>query len=376
MTNEIIKAEPPLDTNQFVIEYREKKLTDPQISYLLLYERKKRVENELLLKELEAQKLLIAPGETITEIEATLAQYRKLSDELPEIRKKITKELDEKIYDKLTVYEKRVAYKLNPQYKEHADKLLDLKLAQKQKLDNEARKKLEEQRYVAHIENQNTIIVSEFVKQAKKLVHDYYVECLMANIENPDLFNLRKSIEQLKFGESIIFKRELITNEDDWKIVKRLTPPDKVKIRMDALAAVDTVFSLYKTDLEHTKNTSSTIIEDIKKVVDKELQDIEDNSTTFVLTNALVAESLEVPTIKPEGRQITQADVVVIENNMDWVDNILTAFISNKEIRSYLNSRIKDFSNLSIAQIADAIGKYATQTGYKFEKLKYKQITK
>lgn len=343
--------------------------TPMHAAYLVVGEKKRLIMLDLEKKELELQSILLEPGTTITDKEATLARYRKGCEQIVELRKKFTLFIDEKVTDPTRIYEKRVDYKTNQAYINLANNLLNLKRQDeldKQKLNNKA---MEIQNYKAHIYNQNIQIASEYEQAVVREINTMYNSYLEGRVEKPDIESLRQTVLSFIFREPNRFTRVHVNDDEALAIIESIPKLVFADQQKKALDYLDQRFSTYENDLIAVKSAPE-VLEQIAEHSESIIQNIQTNTAVDQQINTLVASSTNTTVqVAPEGKAIKRKWKVIFNGTEEEHLKIIGAYIKVPECRVYL--RVKNFKNLNCGQMADALGAYATEKQIKVDELIY-----
>lgn len=372
--NEIIKP-PVADLQAFANFYISKGLEPAQISYLTLYERKKELCEDLEKKELEAQSKLLTPGSTILEIEKTLIEYRGLYKSMSELRLPFTNFIKSNLIDTLMEYEKRVDPENNDTYSELNKDLINKKDEASKIAKANAAFYAEKAKYLAHIKNENIQRVSEFKQKCLHEINTMYSQWLAGKIENPEINVLQDAIRSIMIRDPVRMERLYVNDTQaaelyqTWLVSGEVFQVNQEEETALALSYVDTKFSTYKNDLELLK-AKPEIITEITNAGKLEESKIQEDANTQQSVNTLVSSSTSATSFKTEYKALKEAWIVEPENTRTWAIEIMSTFLKTPELEQYV--KVKEWGNLKISQMADAIGKHAQIT--KFPNLKYKMV--
>jgi len=322
---------------------------------------------QLTLMELEAQNLLtpMAKSEDYKEIDEALALYRKLNTEMKDLRIPFTNAIDTGIVQPLMAYEKRV--KDAPEYTTLVSRSLTLRKAESDKAEMANRKNQEVARFKAHVENEFHRVAAEYRGLLRREINGQYEMALKVG-EPADTATLKEMLKTLNVPPTYKFKTALLTGDEMMKIYETLPKPDYAGMYADACRDLDTMFANFESDLANSEaaikhsqqQLQLTMIEEDKKLAE------ETAMTTLIAT---------AETVTVEAPRIKKTLVVAEVNSEQWAKAVMAAFIVNlPHLGKFL--RVKTWGNLSIKQMATALGQLASETGVTFTNLKLEEVEK
>lgn len=397
----VLASETTEAVTAFASIYMERGLTKPQVSFLILNEKKKITTDVLTRKQLEAQKILldlkkqvdewniyqaalsdgnptnITPVKhpSITEVEGTLKRYRDVFSEMKDsIRMQFTNFIKDRIIVPLMEFEKQVDPSTNEVYKTLENELIKFKRKQIEESDRQVRKQQEINQYTAHINKENSARVLEYTQAWMKELSNVYSDYLRGHVENPDTSVLKSVISEFKLRPAIKYKRTLVTDTEAVAIIAKIEMPKIELLLAEALLAVDNRFSLYSNDLAQVKLRPAETLQSLANTNNAAVCRIQAEAAVVGAVHDLVASSSELPIIALEGKSLKKTVSIVIENTQEWAVAVLSEFLANPKCFEYL--KVKEWSNLKLSQMADALGKLAGETGKKSTKFTYMETEK
>jgi hypothetical protein len=284
-----------------------------------------------------------------------------------EQRKGFTSIITDKLITPLMEFEKRMAPATNEAFKALESTSLDLRLAAEKESEELNRKASEEARAKVHFENELHRIVTDFKNVARREIVKQYEASLNSGLA-PELDVIMSEITKLGKSPLNKFQSAYISRERLTEIWDNTLKPDWQSIAEDLTEFAEKTFANFKHDLQNKTAAINAAKDDAKLL---ELTEIEKTEATAAI-NTIIATAevvtVEAPKIK---RQLT---VTVIESET-WAKQIIAAFVINlPHLGKYL--RVKSWSRLSIGQMAEALGKHATESGELITGLKYKEVCK
>ena len=156
------------------------------------------------------------------------------------------------------------------------------------------------------------------------------------------------TLREMKPGAFRKFQSQYLSDEEKQEIFKSIKAPDYDLIRLEMIAEA-------KKGLDNLE----------AKVV-QENQEAADNSR---LNNRMATQTILRVTTPKIKRNVE----VVIGTTADWAMIVLSNFAS---LSLWTRVRVKAIENLTIGQMAKAIGEYTTETGEEIPGLSYKEIVK
>lgn len=373
-TQALTTTPPVSNLPEFFNHFMGMGLTKPQASYVMLAEMKRELMADLEKLELEYQATLLNAEDTVGGLTDALAKARKIYDEANKKRLSFTGFIDKNVIQAVMQPEKRIDYKTNEEYKKKDARLLELRIKRDEELDAANARREEEAKYLAYIKNENTDIITQFKTLVAKFINDTIAHWLEKKVESPDFKYIETAINNTNLREAVRFTgRKLITDEDakkliaEWRSQNKFPTPDIAQLRTDAIEYAKKKFSLYQQDLAQVKSRPE-VIEQIQNQAQAEVSQIIDAGETTKMVNDLVASSVPMPT--PEGKKVvTFFKVNSAGLKREEAALIMMTFAANPVLDEYI--KVKDWGNLKISQMANAIADYATDKNVKFDGIQY-----
>ena len=338
-------------------------------AWVALATKKNEVVASLTTSELELQQILLAADQTdYTKIDSSLAVYRKKLNELIESRKEFTSVINSKLIEPLMAFEKRADYKVNETYlKLNATALQLKKEDEAKKLQAQAIER-ERSAYTAHIVNQIAMIESTYRSDLKSCVEMIYAEMLQHKSPKPNYDNIQLSLRAVAKVSGAKMQTQHLSVDEKAAIYTAVKKPDYDAILAQFVETLPDYFINYDSDLSNAKQ--AIVNREIEAKLRKQKEDKQLAANAAV--NNLIAQAavpvVDMPKIKREM-------VIEKENSAFWAQAIIGTFLANMPtLQSYC--RVKEWANLSIGQMADAIAKHGTETGEQFKGITYKTVEK
>lgn len=337
-------------------------------AWLTLGEKKSTVSKEIISRELACQAIITPDFKTFEEIDTALASYRKAVAALSDYRKEFTSKITEALISPFMEPEKRLSEKTNERYIELSARSLSLRKEEEKKAAEANAKNKEAASFKAFIQNEYFRIAAEYRAELRESINVMYASWLNDNVQQPDtrtLTNILFKIEIPKIGK---FNPTYLSREEMIEIFNSVPKPDYSEMLTDAQGSVQEVFANYQSDLQ---NREAAIAhqkqqEELRKKEEEERLAQQQAVNTLIATADAV--QIETPKIK------RTVEIIVVESE-SWAKAVMSAFIVNlPHLTGYL--RVKSWSKLSIGQMADALGKFATETGECFAGLELKEVEK
>lgn len=348
-------------------------LTAQQQAWAQLPLQKNAVANELQNMELSAQRFLQlaeTPNSPYELIDTNLNSYKKLYAEMVDKRKPFTSMITERIINPLMEFEKRVDPAKNATYLSLAARSLQLRKQKETEVANANAKEQEKVAFQTHVVNEYHRVVEQYRNIVRDFVLKNYTANLLSKISDVTgiVQDLKKQISQIKPPPFVRYMPKFITEAEMNEIYSAVPPPKWNDYYNELMGEVDTTFSNYESDLA---NASEAILAQEQQVA---LKNVEDSAKT---KEAIAIDTL---TIRSEAviidAPVIKKSVKVVElNTEEWSMAIIVAYVKNRtDLIKYF--RVKTWSKLSLGQIADALGKLATETGLQFDNLQLEEICK
>lgn len=303
-------------------------------------------------------------------IEEGLNKYRKIYTDMIEERRSFTKVIDEKIIQAVMVPEKQVDPSKNEKYHELNGKAFSMKKKESELTELTNNKNQEKTNIKIHIENEYSRIVGLYRAFIKDEIQKIYQSNLTAKIADP-----MPAIEQFKAWIATTqpprpngYMPRFLNEQEVREIWMSIPQPDWSKYLNEELRLMDEIFLNYESALANPTNAIEHVTQEIEiaKIEDKEKEEKE------IALNTLTSESQAV---KIQGPVIKKTLVVAKVNTWDWAQKVIAGFYVNiAGVAEFV--RVKDWGNLKVSQMADALGKYATKTGVLANGLQYDEVEK
>ena len=340
-------------------------------AWVSLAKAKNEVAFSLQNKELAAQKILLsveAYGEGYEEIDNALAAYRKAHTEMVIERKQFTGIIDNKIVQPLMEFERRVDPKNNEQYNTLANVSLRLRKAEKEKVDKQNAINQERAQFKIHVENEFLRVASIYESTLRKLISQAYEVWMKAGFEKPDYEGLEKVLRSVKVLPVNKFTPQYLTVEQMTAIYSECEKPNYENRLDGALFIMKKTFENWDNDRANAEAAIAHAREQaaLKEMEEKRKAEEEAAFNTLITT---------AETVKMEEPRIKRNVVVEVVESEQWAKAVMAAFITNlPHLAKYL--KVKSWANLKVGQMADYLGKYATESGETFNGLILNEVEK
>lgn len=338
-----------------------------QKSWVAVGEWKSQLAKSHELKSLELQKLLLNPGTTIVEIENTLGSYRKLHQEMTKDGQQFRALIDEKVLQQSLTIEKEYSPKVNENYLLAEKSLTTLKLKAESDAKSTQAKAQEKLNYATHIKNEYLTVSNELRQAAVIEMNTMYVSYLKGNVKNPDIEAIKATIRGMQPRKYVMYNKQYVTDPEATIITQGIPRPDYNAIREEMVALVDEKFKSYAHDLK------ANTVEQVEAAAQEEIKEIAKETAIEVGVNTMSAQA-NVPEIIHEGKALKRLLECVVEGGEQWHINVISAYLKNPLCRSHIT--VKAWENLTVKQMAAALGKYASETGDVDPNLQYREIVK
>ena len=246
-----------------------------------------------------------------------------------------------KLIDPLLEFEKRADPKTNAAYK----------LLETEELNDRISKERERQKTEGlNIERVTfrTHILNEYERVAMEFRQTLYAEILNASREGHTIEAFTTTLKEMKPGAFRKFPTTYLEDTEKAEIFKSVLAPDWDLIRLEMIAEAN----------KGLENLESKVAQDSAEAAG----------------NARINERMATQTIAQVVTPKIKRNVeVVIGTTADWAGIVLSNFAS---LSLWTRVRVKAIENLTISQMAKAIGEYTTETGEEIPGLSYKEIVK
>lgn len=306
----------------------------------------------------------------LTALQVLIKESRVIKDKSQDQRTQFTNKIKEKVIEPAMLYEKR------------SEELIvnaansELKLRQHIVSLNEAGDKVEKEKttFKAHVDNEYFRIAAEYRLLLSAFVTDSYKEALIQKqpLDQIEAYkaSIKKFLTEIQVPKFVAMPLLHLTKEAAMIIFKSVTAYDSKKTLKTYVDSVDETFKTYSQDLA---NASKAIVA-IEKTAAIEKQEVENSIAVETATNNLVSNAATFTSTG--GPTITRKYEIEEENNDKWAFAVIAAFSKNAPIAK-TKLRVKTWSKLTIGQMADALGKMATEDNtISFSNLTLKEIQK
>jgi hypothetical protein len=319
-------------------------------------------------KALELQQIILHPGESIPELTESLAKYRKLHTEMVTAGQSWRGWLTGLALQPSLDIEKQYSPKSYDDYLLLDKKLLALRV----EADNKARegqlKEQEKQTYAAHVKNQYELMVSDLTQRCINEMNTMYISYLKDKVKAPDIQAIKDTISGFTPMAGVKFESKYMTPADRKAIYDSIQKPDYAALMQEMIATVDQKFAGYQHDLK------ANTVQQVEEQAARELQEIQQETQQNIGVNLLAAKAAETPVILPEGKAVKYSYEVIVEGNEQWHIAVITAYLKNPLCREFVS--VKKWENLTVGQMAAALGKYSTEINSELEGLTYRRSAK
>lgn len=339
-----------------------------QNAWLAMARGKNEMVTTLTNLELQAQTELLHVEETSYKaIDQALAAYRLDHTKMVETRKSFTNAVQAGIIDPLMVFEKRVDPKTNEKYLTLQSKSLQLRKEETDKAARVNAKNQELARFKAHVENEFFRIAAEYRNTLRREIDGQYKRSLECKIAC-DASAVKEVMKSMPIPQPNKFLPNLLTPEEMAAAYAGISKPDFKQYYNDACDYYDKVFANFDSDLANVEAAIKHKEDETRlaEIEEKNKLDQEVAMTTLIATAETV--TIEAPKIKKT------LQVVVVESEQ-WMKSVIAAFIVNLPHLSK-HIKVKKWSNLTVGQMAAALGALASETGVTFTNIQLKEVEK
>lgn len=314
-------------------------LTTPQqAAWLGLAAHKNNTVAELERRELALQSILLQPLEDKA---ATLKSYRAEFTALKNFRQEFTNMISGKLIDPLLEFEKRADPKTNAAYKLLETEELNERISAERERQKTEGLSIERVNFKTHILN-------EYERVAMEFRQTLYAEILNASREGHTIEAFTATLKEMKPGAFRKFPTQHLEDAEKAEILRSVPAPDWDLIRLEMIAEAN----------KGLENLESKVAQDSAEAAG----------------NARINERMATQTIAQVVTPKIRRNVeVVTEASVDWARAVLVGFMNNE---LWTRVRVKAIENLTIGQMAKAIGEYTTETGEEISGLSYREIVK
>ena len=346
-------------------------LTEQQAAWAGLPLQKNALTESLQRQELTAQGLLQqaeAAGDKWADIDTNLAAYRKLHTEMIEGRKPFTGMIQDRIIAPLMAFEKRVDPKSNEKYNELFNKSVDLRRKENLAASVANAKNQEKANFTSHFTNEHVRIVGLYKATVMREATNIYSSYLKGGIQDPALQELKQKLAEVPQPAMTAFIPQYLKPEEMQELYKTIAPINWNETFAGLMMEVDNLFANYASDLANAEaaiKAQEDALQLATQAADKKIQ--EEQAINTLVINAAA------PTI--EGPKIKKNLKVTVRTDWAWMKAVMAAFMVNFDDLSKWIS-VKEPGNLKVAQMADYLGKLATETGLTFNGLELEEVCK
>jgi hypothetical protein len=326
---------------------------------------------KLTLMELEAQAALahFLLSQSYAEIDAAVAKYRKHNIEMGLIRKEYTDKIDDGIVKPLMEFEKRV--KDAPAYASLIARSLTLRKDERDKAIKVTAKNQEIARFKAHIENEFHRVATDYRLILRKEIAGQYAIALREKLSGKTE-DIKKMMATIAAPQVAKFQTTVLTEEDKKAVVtqhvKEKGLPDFHEMYKDGCKLLDETFANFDSDVANAEAAIQHNAEQEQLNAMQE-QKAHDEATAI---NTLIATAETVIIAEPKIKKTVS---VAVEESWAWMQSVMAAFLANRRhMEKYI--RVKKVSNLTIGQMATALGQLATETTTTFTGLTLNEVEK
>lgn len=291
--------------------------------------------------------------EDLPKVQEKLKAAKAVIAEMKDCRLQFTRVIDEKIVQPAMEFEKRSA-ELIPSVEAHE---LQLRIRVNQKNDEFAAEQREASALRAHITNEYYRIATEYRLKLKQEIAQTKMAALESSIpvaSIPELLlTLKEALSQIEKPKFVVFPRKLVNDAKAKEIFLSVPAYDHTVDLSNAIAEADKEFALYENDLANAKQAIAAIDEQYNA----QAEEMTESLAAEVATNNLVAQA--EPLEMSGGPKIKTTMVPVVVESEQFAVAVMAAAIKNwNHIKGSL--RVKNWSKLTVQQMADALGKYVT----------------
>lgn len=346
-------------------------LTPQQQGWLRLSQLKTITFGVLEKNELKVQALLLN-CEAITElpeIQDKLKQAKDVAAEAKDARLQFTRMIDEKLYSPAMLFEARnnvlilvaIAHELK----------LRTAAAKEAEAGNELNKEID--LFKAHVINEYFRIATEYRDTLDRRITFYYTGALQQKMPVAALEkykqDIRAELPQIELSKFVKFDYKVMTKDKAMEIfgvIHAYNPEEDLKA---AIQKIDTKFAMYAEDLQNAE----AAITAAKENQEKESSELKNKLTQEVAVNNLTAQAqLMVMSNAPKVKKMMKVQEADTEA---WGLAVMSNFIKNwSDVKEYV--KVKQWGNLKVSQMAEALGKLNTEKGTKLSGLVVIEISK
>jgi len=341
-------------------------LTIQQNAWLSLANTKANLQNELQAGELAVQSELNNYSNLELEpLTAKITAAKRLQKEYKEKRLQFTTIIESKICTPLMEFEKRNLTLIGEAEKHQ----LSLKL----EAENQAKllnaKAAEISLFKAHIENERDRIETEYLTAIQREINAMYMACLEGTYKPADIMEtLKETIISIDVPKQNKFDLKHLTHDEAKAIYMEVKQFTNEKTLRDLDERIKSRFAMFEQDFANATAAKEAVEAETKQ--HEELSKLELQNKQAA-NNLLATASTEITPAVIVKRKLE----VVAPKTENETKIIIATFMSNwANCNKYI--RVKEWANLAVKQMADAIARYSTETGELFDKIKYTEVCK
>lgn len=349
-----------------------KDLTEVQHGWLKMHAIKDYTFKCLEQAELSIQSLLngIEKESKLDKVQEAIKKAKEQAATSKDQRLQFTRSIITKIVEPAMLYEERNT-KLITVASAH-----ELSLREKLQNDNEEANKIliEEESFKTHFVNEYFRIAAEYRNAMQICIQEAYAKALKDKMKVTLLKSYKQDVEKqvrsVKVGAPVKFNRVLLNASRAAELFKEIRAYDPEDNLIAAIESIDEKFAMYAQDL---KNADKALA--LSEKTTKEAIQVEKEKLTVETASNELASKATIGSAK--AKALVKKIWVVDWNDIDETEAINLWTLALKhwgDISQYF--KVKTFKNLSLEKIADAFGKYITETQEKINGIKIKEVKK
>ncbi len=343
-------------------------LTEPQqAAWLGMAKQKNEVVAKLATYKLQLQGILLKIKDSTlhADIDAGLAEYRKVLSEMVEYRKAFTNKVNAGIIEPLMLPEKELAVTVNADYLAVIAASLELRQAEAAKAAKANARIAEITAFKLHIDtdNERRVLVYHTMLQ-KEITHQYALHLKSGVKEGWDL--VKSEMKKLEIPLAEKFTGNILTTEEMKDIFSQSKKVNFAAKYEEMMERFDTTFANFDSDiLQAEKAIEAQEVEAAAST----LQAKEDFKKTLAVS-ALLAKA---DTVQIDSPKIKTTVEVIIVQSTKWRNAVMTNFLFHQPPVA-----VKKMEALTVGQMATALGKLASDSTSKidFKGLELKEFVK
>ena len=343
-------------------------LTEKQSqAWLGMAQTKNVVASTLAKEELAAQTILMVKVNADHQtIDAALAAYRKKVLDVIDYRKQFTNKITTGIIEPLMAFEKRLDPKINEQYKTLEIASLDLRKKEFEKVAaiNLINQELAD--FKMHLQTEFWKYVNAYKTEARKQINSFYATALKAKtkvgVEQALVF-----LKDIKIDAIAKFTPKYLKKDEMMQVYNAFSKPNMEDVFADMCEEFTDLFENFDAAVLNADAALKAQEEKAMQLAQETNQKLKES----IAINTLVGMA---ETAKIEGPKIKKTLVVEVSENEGWAKAVLGAYLMG--FNDCAKYRRGSFSKMSIGQMADQLGKLATENGVCFANLNLVEIVK